>query len=219
MIERNAGVPLSHSPAGGTLGNGDAGRDAARTPHGTVGLKALAHLVLSRGSAWDSKWDGVSHSLFPESGTVGQPVPASSIGEVSVWSEAEEERSAIVTYDGNIPREWTEGYARLDPERPLGDVPMKRWRRFIDDVGLFLDRWAERAAELAWGPLDLFGCDRERPFARIDREGLLWLLDGNKVVELDRHKAVIETPTGVRQVFRRKPVAVGAVVLAWELKK
>jgi hypothetical protein len=51
-----------------------------------------------------------------------------------------------------------------------GDVPPRRWLRFIDDCGHFLDGgWAARAKELGWGPLDLFGCDRERPFARIDR--------------------------------------------------
>jgi len=47
--------------------------------------------------------------------------------------------------------------------------------------------WAEggsaaRAAEFGWGPLDLFGCDREAPFARVDRLGMLWLLNGGNVV-------------------------------------
>jgi hypothetical protein len=27
------------------------------------------------------------------------------------------------------------------------------------------------AERLGWGPLDLFGCDRVKPFARIDRAG------------------------------------------------
>lgn len=33
------------------------------------------------------------------------------------WGEAEEERAAIVEHDGNIPRAWAEGFARLDPDR------------------------------------------------------------------------------------------------------
>jgi hypothetical protein len=37
---------------------------------------------------------------------------------------------------------------------------------------------------LGSGPLDLFGCDSERPFARHDRKGLLWLLNGGKIIEL-----------------------------------
>jgi len=134
------------------------------------------------------------------------------------WGAAEEERAAIVECEALIPRAWAEGFARLHPDHPLADVPPKRWQQFIDDIGRFLDGgWAEKATLFRWGPLDLFGCDRERPFARIDHAGLLWLLNGDKLVELDCHRAVIERRTGSRQVFRRRPLAVGEVVLAWEL--
>jgi hypothetical protein len=62
----------------------------------------------------------------------------------------------------------------------------------------------------------LFGCDRDRPFARIDQAGLLWLLNGDKLVELTATTAMIETETGQRQRWRRKPIARGRV-LAWEI--
>jgi hypothetical protein len=138
--------------------------------------------------------------------------------DAPIWGEAEEERAAIVEHDGKIPRAWAEGFARLHPERPPGNVPAKRWQTFVDDIGRFLDAgWAAKAAALGWGPLDLFGCDPERPFARIDHAGLLWLLNGDRLVELDCHRAVIERSAGSRQVFRRRPLAVGEVVLAWEL--
>jgi hypothetical protein len=130
-----------------------------------------------------------------------------------------EERAAIVEHDCGIPRAWAEGFARLHPERPLADVSPKRWQQFIDDIGRFLDAgWAEKASALGWGPLDLFGCDRERPFARLDHAGLLWLLNGDRLAELDCARAVIERSTGSQQVFRRRPLAVGEVVLAWELE-
>ena len=62
----------------------------------------------------------------------------------------------------------------LIPDRPLAEVPPRRWQCFVDDVGLFLDRpFSGTAAALGWGPHDLFGCDRDRPFARIDQVGLL----------------------------------------------
>jgi hypothetical protein len=129
-----------------------------------------------------------------------------------------EERAAIVEYGAGVPRSWAEGFACLDPARPPADVPLRRWQQFVDDLGQFLDAgWGEKVAGLGWGPLDLFGCDRERPFARIDHAGLLWLLNGDRLVELDRRGAVIETRTGARQTFRRRPLAVGDVVLAWEL--
>jgi hypothetical protein len=135
-----------------------------------------------------------------------------------VWSDVEEERAAIIEYDGGAPRAWAEALARLDPNKPPGDVPQRRWLRFINDCGRFLDGGgAERAAAFGWGPLDLFGCDRERPFARLDHQALMWLVNGGTIIELHRDRAIIETPGGARQSYRRRPVEVGAVVLAWEL--
>ena len=141
-----------------------------------------------------------------------QPEPARH--QDDTWTDAQEERAAIVEYDGGAPRAWAEALARLDPNKPPGDVPPRRWLRFIDDCGRFLDGgWAARAAALGWGPLDLFGCDRERPFARVDHLGLLWLVNGGTVVELHRDRAILETERGVRQCYRRRPVEVGRVVL------
>lgn len=134
------------------------------------------------------------------------------------WADANEEWAAIIEYDGGVPRAWAEGFARLDPNKPPADVPPHRWLRFIDDCGRFLDAgWAERAALLGWGPLDLFGCDRERPFARIDHLGLLWLRSGGSILELHRDRAILKTESGAVQTFYRRPVEVGRVVLAWEL--
>lgn len=133
-----------------------------------------------------------------------------------VWGEAEAERAAIVQFEGGIPREWVEGFARLDPDRPSGDMPPKRWLRFIDDIGHFLDSpFCAVAAALGWGPYDLFGCDRDRTFGRGDQAGLLWLLNGEKLVMLTEDAATIETRTGVRHTFRRRPAEAGCM-LAWE---
>jgi hypothetical protein len=128
-----------------------------------------------------------------------------------------DERASIIEFDGGAPRAWAEALARLDPNKPPGDLPPRRWLRFIDDCGRFLDGgWAVRAAVLGWEPLDLFGCDRERPFARTDHLGLLWLVNGGTVVELNRDRATLETERGSRQRYRRLPVEVGRVALAWE---
>ena len=136
------------------------------------------------------------------------------------WTDAQEERAAIAEHDGGAPRAWAEALARLDPNKPPGDVPPPRWLRFIDDCGRFLDGgWAARAAAFGWGPLDLFGGDRKRPFARLDHLGLLWLVNGGTVVELHRDRAIIERQGGARQCYRRRPAEVGRVVLAWELAR
>jgi hypothetical protein len=123
------------------------------------------------------------------------------------------------TTDGNGgSREWAEGLARLDPAKTPRDLPEQRWLTFIADCHRFIEGgWATRAVALGWRPLDLFGCDRLRPYARVDRAGLLWLLHGRKLVALARSTAVIETSTGARQTYNRSSAEVTGVVLAWEL--
>jgi len=135
----------------------------------------------------------------------------------ATWGEAEAERAGVAEYDGGIPRDWAEGFARLDPNHSPGDVPPRRWQQFVNDVGRFLDSpFCAVAAVLGWGPLDLFGCDRDRPFARIDQAGLLWLLNGDRLVALTENTATIERRTGARQTYRRRPSGSGRV-LAWEM--
>ena len=51
----------------------------------------------------------------------------------------------------------------------------------------------------------------------LDRRGDDARVNGDRLIELDRNRAIIERPTGARQTFRRRPVAVGEIVLAWEM--
>jgi hypothetical protein len=112
---------------------------------------------------------------------------------------------------------WREGHARLDPQQPPGDVPVRQWGQFVDDVGRFLESdFAPVVAMLGWGALDLFGADRGRPFARIDQAGLLWLLNGDRLIALSENTATIETRTGARHTWRRKKNEFNRA-LAWEL--
>jgi hypothetical protein len=139
-------------------------------------------------------------------------------GSAADWGEAEEERAAIVEFDGHAPRAWAEALTRLDPTNPPVGVPMARWQQFIDDCGRFLDSgWANRAEALGWGPLHLFGCDRERPLARYDHMGLLWIIQGRRLVALTADTATIDTLTGSLQNYRRVPINLNLAVLAWEL--
>jgi hypothetical protein len=70
----------------------------------------------------------------------------------AAWGDAHEERSAMIEVDGGAPRAWADALARLNPSNPPADVPPKRWLRFIDDCGRFVDNgWAARAAALGWG--------------------------------------------------------------------
>jgi hypothetical protein len=159
---------------------------------------------------------GALGEIAPEITNIA-PSPSATERALATWGDTQGERAAIIEHDGKIPRAWAEGFARLLPDRPPADVPLRRWQTFVDDIGQFLDSgFAAAAVALGWGPHDLFGCDRDRPFARIDYAGLLWLLSGDRIIALTENTATVETRTGARQTYRRKPTGPGRV-LAWEL--
>lgn len=216
-------VPLSQPHMLGTAGQVDLNPQndgtSARTAAGTEILKSLAHCILLRDGQRDEKRDTAPETCP----TAGQPAGAT-VGTISgaretpvPWSESEDERAAIIEYKAGVPRTWAEGFARLHPDHPPADVPPQRWQQFVDDCGQFLDGgFAATAAALGWGTYDLFGCDRDRPFARIDQCGLLWLLNGAWLIALTAETATIEARAGVRQSYRRRPAAPGRV-LVWKL--
>jgi hypothetical protein len=134
------------------------------------------------------------------------------------FSPPDEKRVPIVAHNRRMPRSWAQGYARLDPARPPENVPVRHWGQFVEDVGRFLESdFAPVAAVLGWRALDLFGADRDRPFTRIDQAGLLWLLNGDRIVALSENTATVKTRTGAPQTWRRKENQSNRA-LAWELK-
>jgi len=127
-------------------------------------------------------------------------------------------KTSPVVEDGVcVPQCRTKTLPEIDVALPPADVPLRRWRQLIDDIGRFIDcGFAKKAAALGWTELDLFGCDQEKPFARIDRQGLCWLIAGNRVIGLSENEAIIETWTGARQTWHRKRSEPDRV-LPWEL--
>jgi hypothetical protein len=197
-------------------------------PFGTNGT--IGKAGLSDGRAAEravTKLDYDTHEYFAESTpncrsiagvvTTGSADERDLASDSSGWTDVQNERAAFVEYGARVPLAWAEAFARLDPNRPPGAVPRKQWLQYIDDCGRFLDDgWAGKAAAFGWGPLDLFGCDREHPFPRIGRAGLLWLLNGNKLLALSEITATIETPVGVRWMVRRCSDGPDHLVLPWE---
>ena len=130
---------------------------------------------------------------------------------------ADPERAGIIEFDGRVPREWAEGYARLLNQPAPADVAPDRWQTFVDDCGRFLDSWAVQAAALGWDVRDLFGLADTKPEARVDLAGLLWLLRGRELVALTDRTAAIMTPSGAVQHFYRRDPGPGQT-LAWEAR-
>ena len=118
-----------------------------------------------------------------------------------------------------IPSSWIEGVGHLRQRRPPPDMPAHRWHQFVSDCHSFLnssENWAERAAELGWDARALFGCHRNYPLMHLGSAGLLWAINGGKLVELHRDWAVIELPVNRSQrIFSRREVAAGKVALPW----
>src|SRR5258705_2802817 len=60
-------------------------------------------------------------------------------------------------------------------------VPQHRWGVFLNDFDQFIHGrggWAERAADLGWDTLALFGCHPTRPLDHLNGAGLLWRMSG-----------------------------------------
>lgn len=118
-----------------------------------------------------------------------------------------------------VPSNWIDGVARLNLNRPPIGVPLHRWRQFFSDCNNFLTAdktWAERAAELGWDAVALFGCSPSSPLSHLGSAGLLWVINGGSLVELHRDWAVIELAgNGSRRVFDRRRVDTGKVTLPW----
>ena len=126
------------------------------------------------------------------------PIAKPSAAGAREIDEAEREAIAI-ELGGRVPEIYALAFAQLQTQAPP-EVPLERWHQFINDAGIFLDRWGDEAERLGWRAEELFGLHPDAPIARCDRMGLLWTLKGERVVEL--------TPTEARLLggltFHRK---------------
>lgn len=116
--------------------------------------------------------------------------------------------SGETTSTCRVPPEWHAGVAILNCLRPPANVPRHRWQLFRDDCERFLDErkaWAERAADLGWDTLALFGCDPRRPLDQ-PGAGLLWRLAGGTLTAIYRDHATYEI-NGREFVFHRRPAS------------
>jgi hypothetical protein len=143
----------------------------------------------------------------PELIAILRPAPSDNLAE----------RAALVEYGAGVPRGWAEGFAALCTMPAPTGFSSERWARIVDAAGVFIDKWASKAAELGWSDLDVFGCDPDRPAARFDAMGIVPLLERCEVIGLDENGADLLSRVGeVRQRYRRRPISPHAVPL-WDL--
>jgi hypothetical protein len=125
-------------------------------------------------------------------------------------------------YDVGGVATWIDGVKILNPNRPAAGIPPLRWRQFIDDCKKFLDPaegWAERAFQMDWSTLGLFGCHASQPLAHLGIAGLLWSVNGGRVIELHRGWAMIEhAHNGSRRNFDQRRPPKANLTLPWWIR-
>jgi putative ABC transport system substrate-binding protein len=101
---------------------------------------------------------------FGPGGEWAWELPRSSEGKASSASEIGPQPPRA---EQRVPADWVEGIARLQYNRPPCDVPPHRWRQIVDDCNAFLNSpQAERAAQLGWRTMELFGCKPSYPLCQ-----------------------------------------------------
>jgi hypothetical protein len=119
-----------------------------------------------------------------------------------------------------VPHAWVEGIAQLEQHRPPADVPRHRWHQLVDDCKGFLNSpEADRAAELGWNATALFGCKPHYPLSYLGEAGLLWHVNGGRIIELHRDWAVIDHSVNRSpSTFSRRNIAPKQITLPWMLE-
>ena len=123
---------------------------------------------------------------------------------------------AVIAEGAGVPTRWAEGFAVLSAMPPPTGFSLARWRRIINAAGIFIDKWAAKAAECGWSDLDVFGVNPDAPGRRFDAMGLVLLLDHCEVVAVDERGADLVANGGARLRYRRRPVPADTVSL-WAL--
>lgn len=73
----------------------------------------------------------------------------------------------------------------------------------VADASIFLRDWGHQAEALGWSAEDLFCVDPVAPLARYDTMGLVWMLQGQRVVALAADAATIKSDSGSLLKFYR----------------
>ena len=175
------------------------------------------------GSSGEWVWLLNKQPAQPNTEGAGQPSAGTAPVAADAQPEATKETPTEVDLAGAasarpVPLGWIEGVASLAYGRPPADIPPHQWRQFVDDCKSFLspsENWAERAAKLGWDARTLFGC-RNRPLDHLGSAGLLWVINGGRLLELHRDWAVVElAANGSQRVFDRRRLDAANVTLPW----
>jgi hypothetical protein len=175
---------------------------------GVVGVVSVAH----EESAKTAEYGAVSTATRTTPTTPSETLVGQEADSIDVI-----ERAAVMEIDGCLPREIAAGLAGLCAMPAPTGFTTERWEAAIDQAARFADEWGAKALALGWTPEELFGLHPIAAAARYDVMGLAFSVQpGGHILTLTEDCAVIETASGSRNTFRRRPDQ-GNAVLAWGL--
>jgi hypothetical protein len=130
----------------------------------------------------------------------------SDLGEISQSFE----KSEIRVGDQSDLTIFAQAFDQLERRCP-DHVEPQRWHQCLLDAQRFLAAWGDKALALGWTADELFGLHeppaKPRPkysrLSRYDRTGLLWFLQGRRVIALTEISAAILTPSGATLTYRK----------------
>ncbi len=136
------------------------------------------------------------------------------------WGTAAPMKIVLLHCPPGVPEAWARGVANLLTMAAPTPQTAERWMVLREDSYRFLSGWAARAHRLGWTDFDVFGVHHTHPWARLDRLGLIPLLQGREVAALSEDQASIKTVEDRVLTYRRKngPRPDG-VCLLWELSQ
>jgi hypothetical protein len=175
--------------------------------------KALSIKSTKTGGLWSWSLESNAHQVHVAA-KAAVPTAAAPAFDVQEQGNVASDRSEFVT--------WEQGLAALQNRRPFSDMPRHRWQQFLDNCGAFMrapEGWPEQAVRLGWNSLDLFGCHRDRPLMYLGSAGLLWAINGGRLIAIRRDWATYETTIGTERVFYRRSFAPDQIVLPWATRR
>ncbi len=134
-----------------------------------------------------------------------------------------QERAGIIAGNPDIPEQWVEGMAVL-VSMPLPAMwNQQHWDRILINAESFMAKWGAQAHRLGWSANDLFGISQSGSVARVDRLGLVLMLDDKQVTHMTNETAALQClnihtgePNGSTLTFYRKPDMSGSSPV-WQL--
>ncbi len=90
------------------------------------------------------------------------------------------------------------------PPYQIGDVPLDLMPMLIADARRVHRRYEAELLAKGWSIPAIYGCDVDRPWARIDRAGVVFFLRDRKIVVIDPDRVVIEDIDGSRLTHRKR---------------